>query len=138
MRILRELGGLDEFGPKFFRDDLETFLYGGTYDFSKYRHQVNATILKKTKLWGWNQRKGSDDDRTEFFFFYRHVTQIRARAVFREHLIKQTNKLFQRLFIACHIECSGLLNSNEIEAIREDLCAGNISFEETHKALENN
>ena len=94
---------------------------------------MDFSVAKIMKEWGWNRQHDSRENCTEFYDAYRILTLKRAQACSREHIFNEFNKLFQRLQIEAKIVVKGLPTAQEILKIREQMCAGKISFIEASK-----
>ena len=93
-----------------------------------YREDKDFFIAKITERWGWSRLYDSQENCTEFYDVYRYLTLKWTQACMREHIINEFNELFQRLNIDAEIIVKGLLTTQEILQLRQQMCEGKISF----------
>jgi hypothetical protein len=99
-----------------------------------YVREIEIFVAKITTWWGWNQRDYNLEYRTEFYRNYRSLTMRWAQAYMREHIVNELNQLFRRLHIEAKIVVKGLPTAQEILEIRQQMCEGQISFDDAFDA----
>lgn len=127
-KVLRRLKKFERLGPEFWRKDLE---HGGGstgFDLQRYALDSDIYIGQVTKRWGWNRRDWSQERCTEFFTFYKFIRFSWAKAILRQHIVAELNRLLARLGIKCRIEVTGLPTPADILQTGSDLADGKISF----------
>ena len=133
--MLSRLARFDTLGPDFYRNDLERRRREPYFDFGSYIRMMQARDARLTRLWGWNRRDTNLDNQTEFFYFYRTITFAWAKAVLREHIIRELNRLLSRLEMGSEIVLSGLPTPDEILGVRRELLDGKVQFGEAYKRV---
>ena len=128
--MLKGLARFPHVSPSFFLDELTNNQRPAHYDTQRYVRESEFFQAKVTARWGWNRRDYGQQNRTEFYFFYRTLQFMWAQAFMREHIVREVNRLFCRLGIEAEIVIKGLPTSNEIFAVRQRMCEGDISFNE--------
>jgi hypothetical protein len=131
--ILKKLSTFSKTSPKFWQSDLERHSLQSSFDFMRYRREVDIFEARTTSKWGWNRRDYSQRNWTEFMQFYRTLTFKWAQAVLREHIVSELNALLPRLEIEARIKISGLPSSEEILFTRDDMCDGKLSLGVAYK-----
>ena len=134
-RVLRRLARYDSMGPDFFRAEIEKGEIDKEFNFDEYSANVDIYVNLATKKWGWNRRDSSQRRTTEYYYVYRTAQFHRAKAVLREHILGELNKLLKKLKIDCKVSIKGVVSSEEIAANIEALEAGEIGFEEVAQLL---
>lgn len=103
------------------------------YDW-KFHHEITQRARAiATKRWGWNQRNYETRGITEYYFFYRTVRFQRSVSIFRDSIVVELNKLFQRLKLNVSITLNGLYTAQDYDKVLADLREGSINFEDVHK-----
>ena len=131
--MLCRLARFDTVGPDFYRTDLERGRWEPYLDFGSYVRIMEARAARLTKLWGWNRRDANLEGQTEFFYFYRTITFAWAKAVLREHIVRELNRLLGRLGIESRVVVSGLPSPDEILGVRRELLEGKVQFGEAYE-----
>jgi hypothetical protein len=129
-KVLKKLRKYRHLGPDFYRQDLERGLTTKNYDFMKYVRNSEIYFNRVTHIWGWNRRDWSQERCTEFYSFYKMLSFRYAQALLRENIIKEINRLLERLSVKCKIVVTGLPTPKEILQIRNDMQKGDIPFTE--------
>lgn len=127
-RTLSKLRRFHTTGPEFWRSDLQAQRQSPGFNFQDYVQAKKVRDSRLTKRWGWNRRDTTLNHTTEFFYFYRTITFNWAKALLREHIIDQLNRLFVSLLINSKIVVSGLPLPDEILEVRRKMALGNIPF----------
>lgn len=130
-RILSSIDKFDSLIPKPLQDNLlngnnESF----KYDSKKYREKQFLYVNNLTSDWGWNQRIMRDEFTTEFFTNYKYLKFKLSKALFREHIIKELNKLFKSLEIEVSIKIEGILFSKDYEKQIQKYISNEIGYED--------
>lgn len=133
--MLSRLARFDTVGPDFYRADLERGRWEAYFDFGTYIRIMEARAARLTGLWGWDRRDANLDKQTEFFYFYRTITFAWSKAVLREHIIRELNRLLGRLGIESQIVLCGLPTPDEILRVRQELVEGKVQFGEAYKQV---
>ena len=94
---------------------------------------MDFSVAKITKRWGWNQQHDSQENCTEFYDGYRILTLKWAQACLREHIFNELNQLFDQLHIKAKIQIKGLPTTADILDIQQQFCDGDISFSNAFK-----
>ena len=128
--MLKKLSRFPHLGPSFFMDELTQKQWPPHYNTQRYIRESEFFQAKVTARWGWNRRDYGQQNWTEFYLFYRTLQFMWAQAFMREHIVRELNRLFRRLGIEAEIVVKGLPTSNEILAVRQRMCEGDISFNE--------
>ena len=126
--MLGELARFSRLDPSFLTDDLSEQGRPTHYDFQRHVRGTELFEAKITAQWGWDRRDYSEQNWTEFYGAYRSVTFKWVQACIREHIVKELNRLFQRLNIEAEIVMNGLPTTQKILEIRQQMCEGNISL----------
>ncbi|WP_420554512.1 hypothetical protein [Neptuniibacter marinus] len=129
-KVLRKLRKYNHLGPGFYRRDLERGTTVNGFDFLRYVRDSEIYFNSVTKAWGWNRRDWSQDKCTEFYTFHRMLSFKHAQALLREHIIREINRLLQKLEIKCKLVVAGLPTSNDILKIKTEMQRGELSFAE--------
>ena len=131
--ILRKISSRSHLAPNFMAQDIE----GGKVNFSNYNLNFSEYIKlghtytnRLTKKWGWNQRDIGSDRTTEYYSIYKYLCFSRSQAILREHIIKEINKLFQRLSIDCTLIVKGLPSPEDVTNVLHEMEQGKIGFKE--------
>jgi hypothetical protein len=83
--------------PKFSMKDLELQKQQPGYDFSVYRDNQDIFVLKLTKELGWPARSLSSEKLLEFYQLYRYLKFEQTKAVIREYILKELNRVLGRI-----------------------------------------
>lgn len=126
--VLRRLKRFERLGPEFWRKDLDRGVQKSAFDIQRYARDSDIYIGRVTKLWGWNRRDWSQERCTEFFTFYKMIRFSWAKAMLREHVVAELNRLFIRLGIKCVLKVTGLPTPGDILQINDELSDGRIPF----------
>ena len=126
--MIRNLARFPDVAPPFFIDQLSTQELSTNFDPQLHKRERAFFVAKVTKRWGWNQRDYDLENWNEFYGIYRTLTLEWAQACLREHIVKELNRLFQRLQIDAEIVVRGLPTAWEILRIRQQMSEGKISF----------
>ena len=126
--VLRRLMKFERLGPAFWRRDLERGVQSSGFDLQRYALNSDIYFGRVTKRWGWNRRDWSQERATEFFNFYKFVRFSLAKAILREHIVTELNKLFVRSGIKCELKVSGLPTPVDILQTERELSDGAITF----------
>jgi hypothetical protein len=132
---LRKLSKFGKTSPRFWQEDLERHELQSSFDFMRYRREVDIFEARVTRKWGWNRRDYTQRNWTEFMQFYRTLTFKWAQAVLREHIVSELNALFVRLKIDARVKVSGLPPSEEILFTRNDMYDGKLSLGLAYKVV---
>ena len=132
--ILRRLARIQHFGPSFFKNELNRQSWPAYYDFQRYIRETKFVEAKITTRWGWTQRDFSQSSWTEFYLFHRILQFKWVKAVVREHIVNELNRLFRRLPVDAEIVVKGLPTASEIVAIQRRMRKGDVSFKEASDA----
>lgn len=135
MRTLEKLQRYDHLGPVFYRNDIEKGKQTESFNLLEYTRNSEIYFNRVTRLWGWNRRDWGQKNNTEYYTFYKFVGFNYAKAILREHIINEMNKLLARLSIECEIIVSGIPTAKEILKIKSDMQQGEISFTEVSDKL---
>jgi len=134
-KMLRNIKRFSYLGPEFWRNNLDTRETVKGYDPMSYIRDVEKYHGKITRKWGWNRRDWSQERCTEYFTFYKFIKFNLAKAVLREQIILEINKLLSRLNISCQIEMLGIPTSSDIRVMLDRMDSGDMSFTEVSNSL---
>lgn len=96
-RILRRLGKCKDISHKSIQQDLIEHEDKRRYfEFQRYLRIFDIYRSKLTSTWGWDRRDSSLKRETEFYSCYRMVNSYWSKAILREHVIREFNRLFIR------------------------------------------
>lgn len=126
--VLRQLKKFERLGPKFWREDLERGVQSSGFDLQRYALESDIYFGQVTRRWGWNRRDWSQERCTEYFTFYKFIRFSWAKAILREHIVAELNKLLTRVGIKCELKITGLPTSTDILQTNSELSEGRISF----------
>ena len=129
-KILRALADISNtITPPFYFEMLEKNENIG-YDFDLYqkRRYLEKAIL--TKNYGWNQRNYMDDNLHEYYEIYRRLKNLRALAIFRQHLVRELNKSLNNDYVSTGVEITleGLPTIETVDEEFKKLQMGNLRF----------
>jgi len=123
--------------PKFSMKDMEFQKQQPGYDFSLYRESQDIFVLKRTKNLGWPARSLSSEKLLEFYQLYRYMCFERAKAILREHIIKELNKALirvgKKVGFSAKIVLNNCYSAKDIEGYINKLIEGKLQFSETLK-----
>ena len=126
--MLRKLARFSPLGPSFLTDESSEQEWPAHYAPQRYVQETKFFEAKITARWGWNRWDSTLQNSTEFYWVYRSLTLKWAQACMREHIVKELNRLFQRLSIEAEIVMKGLPTAREILEVQQRMCEGNVSF----------
>ena len=126
-KTLRRLGRFPSISPKFIQQD---FALLQKFDTQKYGTSLNSYSQRITKTWGWDYRRQTRENVTEFFSIYRMLKFYLAQTRFRGYIINELNGLLARLNIHCEITVRGLPTTGDILKAQNSLIAAKISFKD--------
>ncbi|TMO45534.1 hypothetical protein [Pseudoalteromonas ruthenica] len=122
-KLLKRLAELTELTPK-------------KIPFSEHRpnspiHYKNTQqfIYSEINNIGGTQRSNELDYINEYYYIYREVKLNRARAIIREHIVKELNFLFENVGFDAKIEVSGVPSVHDIEHKLIQLKAGDTGLD---------
>lgn len=124
-KILKGIGRYPSVSPGFIQQDLALL---NKFDVQNYGTRLNSYSQRITKTWGWDYRRLTSEDTTEFFAFYRMLKFYWAQTQLRGHIINELNGLLSRLNLHCEIVVRGLPTTEDILRAQNKLSAGRISF----------
>jgi hypothetical protein len=127
-KLLSSLRKTNSLAPKFAQDRIELIQSTPGFDFTDYNANLAIMVNRLTGKWGWNRRDSSDDYSTEFYSIYKYLSLDLSKAILREHIISELNKLLKRLRIECSIQVVGLSTVKDIQQIRDGLFDGKTDF----------
>lgn len=131
--ILKKLSKFSQLVPSFLMDEISEQKWPSYFNTESYRREMDLFIAKTTASFGWHMRSSGLKIWTEFYAMYRFITLDWAKACLREHIIKELNQLFLQLRIDAEIIVTGLPTAQEILKTRQQMCNGEISFEDASK-----
>jgi len=133
-RILSSIDKFDSDMPKPLKDNL---LNGNNeffkYDSKKYIEKQFLYVNNLTSDWGWHQRNMSEELTTEFLRNYKYLKFYLSQALFREHIIKELNKLFKSLEMEVSITIEGIPSSKDYEKQIRKYISHEIGYEDVFK-----
>lgn len=132
-RLMRRLEGVPLSNPKYLLREPYDSKTWKQFDFDAYRRFHDTLVATLTKRWGWHMRDYELRRQTEFYFFYRTLTMLWAKAVLRDHIVGELNQLFKRVGYRVAISVSGLPIPSEILASRRQLETGDFKFAEVSR-----
>lgn len=98
------------------------------FDFNVRQQAVKKYRAALTKNFGYGFRDTDSECMTECYFVYRHITLAWAKAVIRNHIIDEINRLTSEIGILARIEVLGLLNPAQIIDVRQKAISGEMSL----------
>ena len=128
--MLRKLAQISLHSPFGFINDVQSQEQPTGFNLQRYVRKIEIFKAKLTRRWGWPTGISNVENLNEFYYGYRVITLKWAQACMREHIINEFNELFQRLHIDAKIIVKGLLTTQEILQLRQQMCEGKISFNE--------
>ena len=128
--MLRKLAQISLHSPFGFINDVQSQEQPTDFNLQRYVRKIEIIKAKLTERWGWPTGISNVENLNEFYYGYRVITLKWAQACMREHIINEFNELFQRLHIDAKIIVKGLLTTQEILQLRQQMCEGKISFNE--------
>ncbi len=133
-RLLRELVFLSQghVAPSWEQERVERGEDGVIFDYGAYRAAERQHLARLTAPFGWNARSLLRECATECYMWIRHLRMLRAKARLREHILSRLNDGLKQTCSVTGIDgpvlVSGCVSSEEVEAVRDDLAAGNVEF----------
>ncbi len=127
-RLLAKISKWPSLGPKFQEDDLKEGKWPKDFVVGDYRRAYEVQRYRATRKWGWNGRDWNSQYATEYYQFYRLLTFRWSIETLRRHVVKELNRLLQRLGIAASIVLEGLPAPDEILRARDRMERGEIDF----------
>lgn len=94
------------------------------FDFNVRQQAVKKYRAALTKSFGYGFRETDSECMTECYFVYRHITFAWAKAVIRNHIIDEINRLASKVGISARIDVIGLLSPSEIIDVRQRAISG--------------
>ncbi len=134
-RMLSRIDGFDSMGPKFFMQDMQNMKYSNHVYSSTYTRANHIYIAKSASMFGWNQRNIDANDKNEFYIFYQLLSFYHAKAILRESIVKELNKLLMRLEVKSKIIVYGLPSPENVLLFRNDFVCGNKSIADVVKFI---
>lgn len=126
-KMIRHLNELSNTTPPFTFEGLDFGARDG-FEFD-YRHMsTDIAIEQCTRRFGTIPSLGQLKYTMEYYFIAKRIQSALAKALLREHIIKELNSLLARLDIDNSLVVSGIPTAKEIRAIAEELRQGKISF----------
>jgi hypothetical protein len=127
-KILSSVARLGDGMPDFYRADaIESGRLSG-FDFKVRKQAVKKYGAALTRSFGYGFRDTDSESMTECYFVYRHITFAWAKAVIRNHIVAEINRLASKIGIVARIEVAGLPSPAEIIDIRQKAITGEIAF----------
>lgn len=114
--------------PKFALESLD-FNEQIEFDQKEYWKLREVQILRITKKFGWDGRSISSNNLLEYYSIKRFLQYHKAKALIRENIVRELNRIFKQLY-GVKIIISGLLTSQEINQLNKQLEKGNVTFKE--------
>ena len=133
-KMLRKLARCPDPSPPFLIDKVSKQEWPAYFNFQLYIREIEIFVARIMTRWGWNHGDDNLEYRTEFYWNYRNITLKWAQAGLREYIVKELNQLFQRLHIEAKIVMEGLPTTQKILEIRQQMCEGQISFDDAFNA----
>lgn len=123
--------------PKFSMKDMELQKQQPGYEFSLYRENQDIFVMKLTKELGWPARSLSSEKLLEFYQLYRYLRFERAKAILREHIIKELNRTLirvgKKVGFSAKIVLNNCYSSKDIDGYISQLIDGKLQFSEIIK-----
>lgn len=127
--MIRRLNELSNTTPQF---TFEGFDFGAKdgFEFDYHHTSRDIAIEQCTRRFGTIPSLGQLKYTMEYYFIANRIQSALAKALLREHIIKELNSLLARLDIDNSLVVSGIPTAKEIKAIAEELRQGKVSFAE--------
>ena len=135
-RVFSKLSKFAPFGPEYLASELNHPAWSPADGFLRYAKELEYYESKATSSYGWNRRDVSTLMWTEFYLCHRTLKFNWAQACIREHIVAEINALFRGLGLEVAIVVKGLPTAAEVEAIRQSVYEGQVSFRDAHEACE--
>lgn len=135
-RVFSKLSKFPPFGPEFLTSELNNPAWSPADGVLRYTEQSEYYEAKATSSYGWNRRDYSTTKWTEFYLCLRTLKFKWAQACIREHIVAEINALIRGLGLEVEIVVKGLPTASEIEAIRQSVHEGQMSFRDANEACE--
>jgi hypothetical protein len=119
--------------PEFWSQDLQAGQWNTEVALDQYNHWQHLAVAELTCRWGWDGRGLARDFETEFFHFYRGLRFRRARAVLRQHIVNEINRLFIRLDIRAELSLEGYPTPHDIDRLIALATSGEVSYVEAYR-----
>lgn len=128
-RMIDRLNKLSRATPEFTFEGLD---FGASEGFEfDYHHTSNDMAIEQcTRRFGTIPSLGQLKYTMEYYFIANRLRSVRAKALLREHIVKELNALLTRLEIDNSLLVSGIPTVQDIDIISKELRTGKISFTE--------
>lgn len=123
-QILSSVARLGNGMPDFFRPEAIQSKQLSGFDFNVRQQAIKKHLAALTKSFGYGFRETDSECMTECYFVYRHITFAWAKAVIRNQIIDEINRLATTIGISAQIDVVGLLSPAEIIDVRQKAMSG--------------
>lgn len=104
------------------------------FDFNIYRRRVDTRVARSTNHLGWSCRTLLSERWTEYYLVYRYLTFAKSKAILREHVLNEINKILETvedwIGVKLEIKIHGLPPSQDFDSYIEKLSNGKLQFKE--------
>lgn len=109
------------------------------FDMDEYNRLKYLEIATLTKKFGWNQRKLSGENITEYYSMIRFLRGKKAEVIVREKIISTLNEIFNRppLNLGVKISIENLFTLKDVEKQEQLLKKGDVAFMDVFNAVKN-
>ncbi|OYV62925.1 MAG: hypothetical protein B7W96_00105 [Parcubacteria group bacterium 37-58-5] len=136
-RMLKRVWKLGEqIVPKFQMDAMEENRSIG-FDLKMFTDAKYLEVARLTKCFGWNQRRTSGDNISEYYSMVRYLRQQKVEASIRNMLIGKLNDALNRspLNLGVTVSMANLPTIEKVEEQEAALAAGDVTFTDVFNAL---
>jgi hypothetical protein len=128
-KMIRRLNELSNTTPQFTFEGLDFGARDG-FEFDYHHMNRDIAIEQCTRRFGTIPSLGQLKYTMEYYFITNRLQTAHAKALLREHIIKELNSLLARLNIDNSVVVSGIPTVEDIRALKEELRQGKVSFAE--------
>lgn len=126
-RMIRRLNELSNTTPQFTFEGLDFGAKDG-FDFDYHHMSRDIAIEQCTRRFGTIPSFGQLKHTMEYYFIANRLQSALAKALLREHIVKELNAFMARLDIDNELVISGIPTVKDINVVVEELKQGKISF----------
>lgn len=126
-RMIRRLNELSDSTPRFTLEGLD---FGGSvgYEFDYHHLNRDIAIERCTYRFGTIPSFGQLKHTMEYYYIANQLQSALAKALLREHIVKELNTLLIRLGMDNELIVRGIPTTEDIRAVAEELRQGKVSF----------
>ena len=126
-KMIRRLNELSNTTPQFTFEGLDFGSKDG-FEFDYHHMSRDIAIEQCTHRFGTIPSFGQLKHTMEYYFIANRLQSALAKALLREHIVKELNALMARLDIDNELVVSGIPTAKDIRVIAEELQQGKVSF----------